>query len=240
MYQSVLAKRQGSGSSAVGFAFTLVDVSEVHPDTNICLVSDVQTGAFTQVGLDKRDSIAWPQVGDRWIIDRSLGHWALRCKVTATAPPVITGSRNSIGASAQMLLDALEELGLVNDQTTPATLPVGVWQVVGSGAPVAPFTAPWANYDATTYQGARYMIETSGIVRVEGLAKTTAAVSGASEIFVLPPGFRPLKHQEFCVFRNGGFAHQYEIFSTGSVQLANVPSSTTVGYVNLSAAFSTL
>lgn len=230
MYQSVLAKQQGQGSSGVGFAFTLVDVKEVHPDQNICLVSDVQTGAYTQVGLDKRDSISWPQVGDRWIIDRSLGHWALRCKVTATSAPAVTGSRNALSPPFVALLGVLEGLGLIDDQTTAQTVPAGVWEAVS-------YTSPWADFSGT-YQGARYMIDYGGFVVIEGTVKTTATIAaGTSPVFTLPPGYRPLKTQPFSQI-SGIAARQMEITSAGVVQFTGMPNAT-VGLTTISCRFST-
>lgn len=229
MYQSVLAQRQGTGSSGIGFAFTLVDVKELHPDQNVCLVSDVQTGAFTQVGLDKRDSTAWPQVGDRWIIDRSLGHWALRCKVTATSAPVFTGSRSTVPAPLASLLGVLEGLGLIDDQTTSPTVPVGVWVP-------AVYASPWADFSGT-YQGARYMLDYSGFVVIEGAVKTTAAIAaGTSQVFTLSPGYRPLKTQPFSQI-SGTTAREMEITSAGVVQLTGMPNAV-VGLTTIGCRFS--
>lgn len=229
MYQSVMSQRQGTGSSGVGFAFTLVDVKELHPDKNICLVSDVQTGAFTQVGLDKRDSIAWPQVGDRWLIDRSLGHWALRCKVTATSPPTLTGSRNRVPVSLQQLTGVLEGLGLIDDQTTAQTVPVGVWQA-------ALYTSPWADF-SSAYQGVRYMLDYSGFVVIEGAGKTTTTISaGTSPVFTLPPTYWPLKTQPFSQI-SGTTVRQMEITNAGVVQFMGMPNAT-VTSATLSCRFS--
>lgn len=238
MYQSVMAQRQGTGSSGVGFAFALATIKELLPDKNICLAEDKQSGTQYQVGLDKRGILAWPQTGDTWILDRSLGHWALRAKVTDTAAPVVSGSRNAMSTSAQSLLDVLSGLGLVDDQTTAQTLPVGVWQVVGGGAPLPAFASPWSNYDAVNYQGARYMIETDGFVSIEGLVKTSSAVSGPSTIFTLPTGFRPQVTQVKDSYRNGAVAQQLEITGTGVVRAANI-TSVTVGFMTLSCRFST-
>jgi hypothetical protein len=218
MYQSVLAKQQGSGSSGIGFAFKLVDIKELHPDANICLVADVQTAESIQVGLDKRDSVAWPQVGDRWIIDRSLGHWALRCRITATSAPVFTGSRNAIPSAFVTLLGVLEGLGLIDDQTTSQTVPVGVW------AP-AVYTSPWADFSGA-YQSARYLLDYGGFVVIEGAVKTTTTIAaGTSPVFTLPPGYRPLKTQPFSQI-SGTTAHSMEITSAGVVQFTAMPNAT--------------
>jgi hypothetical protein len=229
MYQSVLAKQQGTGSSGVGFAFALVDVKEVHPDTNICLVSDVQSGAFTQVGLDKRGTDSWPQVGDRWLIDRSTGVWMLQCKITATSPPAVTGSRNAVPPALQQVLGVLDGLGLIDDQTTAQTVPVGVWQAVA-------YTSPWADF-SSSYQGARYLLDHSGFVVIEGAVKTTATISaGTSPVFTLPLGYRPLKIQPFTQV-SGTTVHEMEITNAGVVQFTGMPNAT-VGLTTIACRFS--
>lgn len=123
MYQSVMAQRQSIGSSGIGFAFALVTIKDLLPDKNICLAQDQQTGTQYQLGLDKRGQIAWPQVGDVWVIDRSLGHWALRCKVTGTSAPPLTGDTALMDTATRQVVATLGELGLVSDQTTSGTTP---------------------------------------------------------------------------------------------------------------------
>lgn len=118
MYQSVLAKRQGTGSSGTGFAFVLATVKELQPDKNICVAQDLQTGDQYQVGLDKRGQIVWPQVGDTWVLDRSVGHWALRLKVTGTAAPGYTGYSNLMDPDLYQLVQLLAGHGLLVDGTT--------------------------------------------------------------------------------------------------------------------------
>lgn len=230
MFQSVMAQRQGSGSSGVGFAFALVVIKELLPDMNICLAEDKQSASQYQLGLDKRDSIAWPQTGESWIIDRSLGHWALRCKVTGTRAPAFTGTRNSISPPFVALLGMLEGLGLIDDQTTAQTVPVGVW------AP-AVYTSPWVDFSGA-YQGARYMLDYSGFVVIEGGAKTTATIAaGTSPVFTLPPGYRPQKTQPFSQI-SGATAREMEITNAGVVQFTGMPNAT-IGLTTISCRFST-
>lgn len=232
MFQSVMAQRQGTGSSGVGYAFDLVVIKELLPDKNICLAESMQYGTGYQLGLDKRGQLAWPQTGDRWIIDRSMGHWALRSKITATSAPVITGSRNTMSATVQSLLDTLGGLGLVDDQTTAQTLPVGVWQVPGA------LTSPFDNYGGS-YQPFRYMIETTGFVVLEGVVKTTSAITGTVPFFTLPTGFWPKKNQVFSSNSNNTACYELEVTSAGVVRLSSVPASTTISYASASCRFST-
>lgn len=124
MYQSVMAQRQGNGSSGVGYAFDLVVIKESLPDKNICVAASIQYGTQYQLGLDKRSQIAWPTVGDQWIIDRSMGHWALRTRITATKPSSITGSAATMTTATLQIISLLEGLGLVVDATTAAAVPI--------------------------------------------------------------------------------------------------------------------
>lgn len=222
MYQSVMAKRQGSGSSGTGFAFALVTIKEILPDKNICLAEDKQSGVQYQLGLDKRGILAWPQTGDIWIIDRSLGHWALRSKITDTeAPvyegiaarmadstihlvslledlgllqdqinyddplPVLTMSRNTLTPAVRTIIDVLSDQGLVDDQTTSATLPVDVWQTV---ALLNGFTGYISGTDDVTV---RYKINYDSTVTVEGRATPPGSVSNGVTMFNIPSGYRP-------------------------------------------------
>lgn len=140
MYQSVMAQRQGTGSSGIGFAFALVTIKEVLPDKNICLAEDKQYGTQYQLGLDKRGQIVWPQTGDIWIIDRSLGHWALRSKVTGTTAPSYTGFSNLMDSDLYELVQVLAKLGLITDDTGPGVAPAPP-SVTGSQANVTPIMA---------------------------------------------------------------------------------------------------
>lgn len=140
VYQSVMAQRQGTGSSGVGFAFALVTIKEVLPDKNICLAEDKQYGTQYQLGLDKRGQIVWPQTGDIWVIDRSLGHWALRSKVTGTTAPSYTGFYNLMDPDVYGLVQILAQLGLITDDTGPGVAPAPP-SVTGSQALVNPIMA---------------------------------------------------------------------------------------------------
>jgi hypothetical protein len=125
MRQSVMGQTVANGSSGVGFAFRTVVIKEVHADKNICMASDIQTNESFQLGLNKRGtSSVWPQVGDGWLIDRSMGHWALRCKITDNAPPSFTGSWNSMDSDLFRLVGLLSGMGIIEDDTSTGTLPV--------------------------------------------------------------------------------------------------------------------
>jgi hypothetical protein len=268
VFQSVMAQRQGTGSSGVGFAFALATIKEVLPDKNICLAEDKQSGTQYQVGLDKRGILAWPQSGDTWILDRSLGHWALRAKVTDTAAPVITGSAASMTTAHLQLVTLLEGLGLLQDGTTPGSIPVisvskntlsptlqqliavmdaqGLVddQTTAATVPVdvwqnPTLTSPFQQFGGT-YQTVRYKINTNGDVRIEGLVKTPSAISGSNTIFTLLPGFVPLKRRVFGSQANVTACFELEVLNSGVVQLSGIPASTTIAYASVECSFSTL
>jgi uncharacterized membrane protein len=219
MYQSVLAKRQGTGSSGTGFAFVLVDIKEVHPDTNICLARDVDNNAsYYQLGLNKRGETAWPQVGEQWIIDRSMGHWMLQCKVTDTQAPVFTGNFSAMDADLLRLVTIFQGMGLIQDGTTAGTVP----SVTGSRAQISPAvqqiisildakgilndatTAPTVAVDTwitptlaagwTPFAAGvapRFKLNYDNTVTVEGRAVPPGTVTAGDLVFTIDAGFQP-------------------------------------------------
>ncbi len=134
MYQSVLAKRQGAGTSGTGFYFAVVDIKEVHHDKDLCLAQDLNTSDQYDLSMSKRGETAWPKVGDRWVIDRSMGHWMLQCKITPSKAPEMTGSYSTMDPDLFRLVSLLDGLGLVTDATTAGTLPA----VTGSKNVITP------------------------------------------------------------------------------------------------------
>jgi hypothetical protein len=116
------------------------------------------------------------------------------------------------------------------------------------------FAANWANFDTTTWVGARYRQE-GDLVRVEGLVKTTANVTPASTIFTLPSGLWPPLRLIFSTTgRTSGLADavlaRVDVLATGEVQLlsfgpvaifgAAATPPYTVAYLSINLAFSTL
>lgn len=127
MRQSVLAQAVTTGSSGVGFALRTVEIIEVDADQNICRARDIRTNEGFQLGLNKRgSSTVWPQVGDAWLIDRSMGHWALKSKITDTAPPTITGNTRQMNADVLNLVQTLASMGLVIDDTAAGLAPPSI------------------------------------------------------------------------------------------------------------------
>lgn len=266
MYQSVMAQRQGSGSSGVGFSFVLVKIKELLPDKNICLAEDLQTGDQYQLGLNKRGETSWPRLGDTWVIDRSMGHWMLQCKVTGEEAPKFEGIFSTMDPDVLNLASVLQGLGLIQDVTTSGTIPA----VTGSRNKLSPavqkildilasrsilddqttpetvpvevwqtveFLAPWSDF-STAYQAARYRMERNGRVTIEGLCKTSTTVSGTSDIFYLAEGYRPAKAHVFPSLGNGNVMRQLDIQPTGAVRIGNIGATAiTISFTSISSQF---
>lgn len=187
---SVVGNRIATGSAGVGFAFRLVTVTEVVPAQNTCTVTDVTNGDTIQVGLNKRGRDAWPQVGDRWVIDRaSAGHWMLAIKVTDTQPPVATANLDTepdLGA----LVKTLAALGLVADQTAHQGFG---WQVPGVATGSSIGTGWALGPTAGSSLACRFRLHRNHL-EVLGTMHSTSS-SPSSVPLVLPHAFSPGSEQ---------------------------------------------
>lgn len=224
MRASVMGNTVAGGTSSVGFAFRSVVVQEVLPDQNICNTMDVQTSEKIQVGLNKRGTDSWPQVGDQWVLNKSTaGHWMLAIKITATAPPTVTGNLDTLDTDTVGLMNTLEELGLV--QLSLARTGFG-WQnptsLLGTGWAIGP--------NSGSVQPLRYRI-TAQKVELTGAVHTTSTTP-ATTLFVLPAvptSYRPATTQRAdCVSNAAGTASArfVEITSGGAVSVQNVLTTT--------------
>lgn len=255
MYQSVMAKRQGSGSSGVGFAFALTEIKELLPDRNICLAMDLQTGDYYEVGLNKRGETAWPQVGDRWILDRSLGHWALQSKVTDVTAPSFTGNLSTMDPDVLRLVMLLKGLGLITDETTTGTTP----KITGSKNTIPPqlqqvltilddrqilvdsttaATVPldvwqeptlvggWTGYTSGGDATVKYKRNYDNSVTVEGRATPPVGFVSGEPIFTLLPGFRPLMTKYQSTNCANGVCGTITFGNDGAVRLFDFGSAT--------------
>jgi hypothetical protein len=99
-------------------------------------------------------------------------------------------------------------------------------------------TSPWINYPGGgNYQPARYKKLADGMVVVEGLiASNSVSVSGVSNIFTLPAGYRPTATLVFPTINTGNALRQLEIVETGVVRFAALPAGA-VGYISISCSF---
>jgi uncharacterized membrane protein len=218
MRQSVLGQTVGQGTNGIGFAFRTVVIKEVDSAHNICIASDLRTSESFQLGLNKRgDSSVWPQQGDLWLIDRSLGHWALRSKITDTSPPSFTGSYNAMDTDLLRLVGLLEGLGIIQDGTTAGTPPTvsgsrnlldpmvcsiidllsakGLVndQTTAATLPVGVWqtdlvlASPWVNFNNASYQTPRYILLPHGQVMLQGLVYTNGTSVGTTSTITTLP-----------------------------------------------------
>lgn len=217
MYQSALAKRVGTGSSGIGFAFVLVKIKELNPEKNICMAMDLQTGDHYELGLNKRGETAWPQVGDLWVIDRSMGHWMLRLKVTDREPPVLTGDRSVMDPDLHRLMSILQSLGLIQDGTTASSVDPDVW--------VTPTLASgWIAF--TPAVAPRYKLNRDGTVTIEGRATAPGGVTSGTTIFTLDEGYAPPMVKYDTVLVASGAAGMLSVGTDGAVKLWDFGSAT--------------
>lgn len=88
------------------------------------------------------------------------------------------------------------------------------------------FEHGWLNYDATTFQGARFWKDPMGIVHVEGLVKSGTI---ATSVFTLPAGYRPATKLVWAAYTSTGVG-RLDVYGDGSVFAA----SGGTGYYSLS------
>lgn len=102
-------------------------------------------------------------------------------------------------------------------------------------------TTPWINYVAAAgYTPARYRRYADGDVALEGLiASNGTSVTGTSNLFTLPTGFRPSTIQVFTSLTAGNAVRQLEISAAGLVRYTGLPAGA-VSYVTINCRFSTL
>jgi len=218
MYQSVMAQRQGTGSSGVGFAFMIGVVKDLNPAQNICLVQNLQTGDTQQVALDVRSSTNWPQVGEQWLLDRSLGVWSLRTKVTDRSAPSVTGSRYLMDPDVAALVDVLAGLGLIADTTTGTAADL-TWQTPTLASGWTPFT---------TLTAPRYKLNRDNTVSIEGRATAPAGVVAGATIFTFPADsvYIPPVTKYDTVLVAPGAAGELAVAPDGSVKIWDFGSAT--------------
>jgi len=211
---------------------------------------DLQTGDYYQVGLNKRGETAWPQVGDRWVLDRSLGHWALQAKVTDVSAPVFTGNASTMDPDLLRLALLMKGLGLIQDGTTEGAVPV----VTGSRDVIRPevrqilsiladrgvledqTTAPtvaldtwitptllggWTGYTSGGDATVRYKRNYDNTVTVEGRATPPGSYTEGTTIFTLDDGYRPPVTKYQSTNCANGVSGTLTFGNTGAVQLFN-------------------
>jgi uncharacterized membrane protein len=256
--QSMLGQTLSNGSGGVGFSFRIVNITEIHPDTNICVGSDIRTAEEFQVGMNKRGSSSvWPQPGDKWLIDRSLGHWALRCKITDTQAPSYTGNSSTMDKDLLRLVGLLKGMGVIQDSTTSGSVPIvtgsrsnmspGLVSLIGilaaTGVLVDNTTAPpipvqtwrypsflasgFTQWTAATVP--RYMLCPDNTVLVEGrLVAPSTAPPGGVILFTIEAAVAPPTTKYFTTTTSVGVAAELLVETGGNVKLWDWGSTTPV------------
>ena len=99
-------------------------------------------------------------------------------------------------------------------------------------------TSPWINYPGGgNYQPARYKKLADGMVVIEGLiASNGVSVSGTSNVFTLPAGYRPTGTLVLPTINTGNALRQLEIVETGVVRFTALPAGA-VGFISISCSF---
>lgn len=202
MRQSVLGQAVSIGSSGVGFAFRIATINEVDAERNICRASDFYTNEALPLGLQLRgDSSVWPVVGDVWLVDRSMGMWALKSRITETSPPSVAGDRAMMDPGTSALIDLFAHNGMLTDHTTGAADDLYVFHTPAllNGWLPGHLDTPVVN-TALRYRrlpGAR--VELNGWLH--GGTTTTF-----TPLWVLPDGYVPLYDQIVIGWRQDTFA----------------------------------
>lgn len=104
-----------TGVNSVGLPWEVVKVTEIGDDGLAEVTNHIGKQRRIKIGF-LRAKGALPRVGERWVIDKSMGYWTFAAVIEAD-PPVITGDRSD-GTALANLLTALADMGLIVDETT--------------------------------------------------------------------------------------------------------------------------
>lgn len=95
--------------------------------------------------------------------------------------------------------------------------------------------ALWRNFDTSTAEGATFFKDLSGVVHLQGLVTCVRASEACiSEIFYLPPGYRPAKNLIFGTDSTGTKHSKIDIYPDGAVRWFSANGDDATGYLSLS------
>ena len=205
----------GTGIYAGGFPYKQVRIQSIHANTAATVD---QFGMHINVStLYRRGAGPYPRVGETWIIDRSLGFWTFASLVVGK-PPVITGSTGGV-PGLEVLLDALDDAGLVSNKTTDKTQ--ATFDVQWHPVVLKPENN-WLGF-------ATYRRITGGLVMLRGTLRPAIPPQAGSDpppatpvpsvAFTLPAKYRPATTLRLLGVAQSGAALQVQVDSNGNVTL---------------------
>lgn len=160
--------------NGLGFDQQLVKVSELLPDQYIARCMNPQTREQYSVSTTQRSHASWPQVGEYWVITRSIsGLWDFTIKINPpSAPNIVAPTTASVLNQA---ITGLVSEGLLTDgRTTPAWTPLTM-------------TGTWTGTPSVYLQD-------NGLLRFRGTVATSGSVSSGSTIATIPNTVGVLPH----------------------------------------------
>ncbi|MEU3613536.1 hypothetical protein ABZ725_14630 [Streptomyces sp. NPDC006872] len=164
-----------------------------------------------------------------------------------------TATVTAVNADGTVDAGGIEDIRRMADYQAPAVgdlikvtqSSAGNWLAEGRMVPATgdawtspSLTSPWINYPGGgNYQGARYKRMADGMVVIEGLiASNSVSVSGVSNVFTLPAGYRPTATLVFGTLNTGNVIRQLEVVETGVVRFAALPAGA-VGFISINCQF---
>ena len=168
--------------------------------------------------------------------------WRLATVSTVNADGTVAADTDtvpSIRRLATYQAPAVGDVIVISQSSTGNWVAHGRMTAATGDAWVSPsLTSPWINYPGGgNYQPARYKKLADGLVVIEGLiASNSVSVSGVSNVFTLPAGYRPTATLVFPTINTGNALRQLEIVETGVVRFAALPAGA-VGYISISCSF---
>lgn len=107
----------GPGSHSLGFAYKTVIITGLTDDGRVVCKDNYGREVMVNASVQRAKGLP-PQVGERWFIDRAFGGWSLAaCLSIGADKPIVTGLVTLMDPASHSLLRALENLGLVDNQT---------------------------------------------------------------------------------------------------------------------------
>lgn len=192
--------------------------------------------------LSKRLADAIQRAAERSVEQRAAS-WAL-ASVTAVYTDGTVDISTATGPVERVRRHRGYDGPTVGDTVKVTRNPDGNWLVsdaLGTSADAwhtPTLASPWVAYSGSgNYRGPRYR-KSGGDAVIEGLAATGGtSVTGTSNVFTLPTGYRPSASYAFAAVTSAGATRQLSVLDSGVVQYANLPAGA-VSFISLNCRFS--